>query len=200
MNEKYIITIGRQLGSGGRIIGKKLAENLGFSYYDKELINLASKESGLNKEIFEQADETPHFSFFDNFFDVQYARNYLVNNNLFTIQSEIIHSLAEEKSCVFVGRCADYILRDHPNCLNIFITAEKEDRVHRITESEKVSEAKAWAFAEKVDKKRKEYYNFYSNKVWGRSASYHLSINASVLGVEKTARFIEQLAREKFGM
>ena len=200
MSKNHIITIGRQLGSGGRIIGKNLAKNLGFAYYDKELINLASKESGLNKEIFEHADESTHFSFFDNFFDVQYARNYLGNNDLFEIQSGIIKELAEEKSCVFVGRCANYILRSHPNCLNIFITAEKEDRIQRIVKEEKVSEIKAWAFAKKVDRKRRDYYNFYTNKVWGGAASYHLSINSSMLGEKKTEAFIERFAREKFNL
>ncbi|MDR2121994.1 MAG: cytidylate kinase-like family protein, partial [Flavobacteriaceae bacterium] len=178
MSEKYFITIGRHLGSGGREIGKKLANSLGISYYDKEIINLASKESGLGKEFFKRADEKIRFSFFDNFLGMQFSKNYLGNETLFEIQSNIIRELAEKHSALFVGRCADYILRDCPNRLDIFVTANKEDCIKRTAQRKKISYEEAEELNFKTDKKRREYYNFYTNRAWGRARSYHLCINS----------------------
>ena len=192
-----IINIGRQFGSGGLLVGEKLANQLGFSFFDKELINLASKESGLSAEFFEQADERRYFGFFGQLFrlgksaiDGDLDNNYLTNNTLFQIQSDVIRSLAEKQSCVFVGRCADYILRENPNCLNIFITANIEDRIARVSERQNMPPEKAKSILEKADKKRAAYYNFYTNKTWGAAESYHLCINTSVLGIDETAKFI----------
>ncbi len=131
MEKKYAITIGRQLGSGGKRVGEMLAAQLNIPCYDKELIQLASKESGLGKEFFEQADEKSGFSFIGNLFGISpwggdvYADNYLRNESLFKIQSDVIRELAYRQSCIFVGRCADYILRDHPLLFNIFISAKQ---------------------------------------------------------------------------
>lgn len=200
MDNKYIVNIGRQLGSGGRQIGKKLADNLNFAYYDKELINLASKESGLNKKIFEKVDEKNNFSFFENFLGLQFSKNYLGNDTLFKIQSDIIKDLANKKSSVFVGRCADYILREHPLILNIFITADKEDRAKRTAERKNISEEEAWKLNDKTDRQRKEYYNFYSNRGWGRASSYHLCINSSVLGMDETTNYILSFVKQKFNL
>ncbi|WP_221410503.1 AAA family ATPase [Apibacter sp. HY039] len=197
MNEKYIITIGRQLGSGGREIGKKIAEELSISYYDKELIYLASKESGLSKEFFEKADEKASLSFFDNFFNLQYSKNYLCGETLFEIQSDIIKRLSEKRSCVFVGRCSDYILRENKQRIDIFITADKEDRIKRTALRKNIDEKEAELLNNKVDKKRKEFYNFYSNRGWGRAGSYHLCINSSVLGINDTAQYISEFIRRK---
>lgn len=200
MNDKYIINIGRQLGSGGRLIGRQLAKDLNFAYYDKELISLASQESGLNKEFFEKADEKNNFNFFKNFLGLQFSKNYLGNDTLFKIQSDIIKDLANLKSSVFVGRCADYILREQPLSLNIFITADIEDRAKRTAERKKISEAEALEYNKKTDRQRKEYYNFYSNRGWGRASSYHLCINSSVLGLEKTTNYILSFIKEKFNI
>lgn len=200
MDNKYIVNIGRQLGSGGRQIGKNLADNLNFAYYDKELINLASKESGLNKEFFEKVDEKNNFSFFENFLGLQFSKNYLGNDTLFKIQSDIIKDLANKKSSVFVGRCADYILREHPLILNIFITADKEDRAKRTAERKNISEEEAWKLNDKTDRQRKEYYNFYSNRGWGRASSYHLCINSSVLGMDETTNYILSFVKQKFNL
>jgi len=204
MNDKFVINVGRQLGSGGRQIGEKLASQFGIAFYDKELINLASKESGLGKEFFENADEKKSHSIIGGLLGLRtnisnevYVNNYLSNETFFKIQSDIIRELAEEKSCVFVGRCADYILRDHPRCINIFITADTDDRVKRVTQDQKLTAAKALEVIEKTDKKRSEYYNYFSNKVWGVAESYHLCINSSVLGIDETVAFIRRFVEQK---
>ena len=193
-----IITIGRQLGSGGRQIGKHLAEQLKLSYYDRELISIASRESGLSKEFFEQADEKKKRSLFGSLFgsgaslmsgDFQ-SDSYLSDETLFLIQSDVVRNLAEQSSCVFVGRCADYILRDNPHCLNIFISADIEDRIHRVSEFAQVPPEKAKDIIRRTDKKRAEYYNFYTNKEWGVAKSYHLCINSSLLGETETIAYI----------
>ncbi|MDR2563627.1 MAG: cytidylate kinase-like family protein [Prevotellaceae bacterium] len=195
----YTINIGRQLGSGGRLIGEKLAERLGVPCYDKELIFIASKESGLCKEFFERADEMTQFvpkndlsSWFSSIFGGEFAGdNFLCNDSLFRIQSDVIRRLADEGSCIFVGRCADYILRDRPNCLNVFISADFDDRIKRVTELFKINETKARELIIRTDKRRAGYYNYYSNKLWGHATSYHICINSSKLGIEKTINLIQ---------
>lgn len=195
--QHQIINIGRQFGSGGHLIGENLAKQLGYAFYDKELITLASKESGLGKEFFEQADEKTKFGFSGGFLGLRtgisvdsFLQNYLSNETLFKIQSDVIRELAEKQSCVFVGRCADYILRDHPNCINIFITANTDDRIKRVSERQQLESDKIPDLLEKTDKKRAGYYNYYTNKTWGSAASYHFCINSSLLGIEKTVALI----------
>ena len=196
MNTNYIITIGRQLGSGGKQIGKILSQKLDIPCYDKELIRLASKESGLGMEFFEEMDEKSQHRFFSTFFQFRSGVmgnttvNYLQNETLFKIQSDVIRSLAERESCIFVGRCADYILRENPRCINIFISADLEDRIRNVSQIMQIEEKEASNFINEMDKKRAGYYNYYSYKTWGISTSYHLCINSSLLGIEETANFI----------
>ncbi len=204
----YVINIGRQLGSGGRAVGQKLAKDFGFGYFDKELVQLASQESGLGKEFFERADEKARFNFLGNFWagfsslvaDSSTGSNLLQNDSLFQIQSDIIREQAEKQSCIFIGRCADYVLREHPKCLNIFLTANTQDRIQRVMDSEQITAEKAREIVERVDKKRAAYYNYYSNKTWGMAASYHLCLNTSVLGIEGTTEYIKEFAKKKLGM
>ncbi|MDR0658502.1 MAG: cytidylate kinase-like family protein [Mediterranea sp.] len=209
MNDKYVINIGRQLGSGGKVIGEKLATRLGISFYDKELINLASKESGLCKELFEKADEKPSQTVMGGLFSVHFSlftdsslsyTNCLSNDALFKIQSDVIRKLVSEKSCLFVGRCADYILRENPRCVNVFIIASMEDRIKRLCETEHLSKEEAEDLISRTDKKRSEYYNYYSYKTWGAASTYHLCIDSSVLGIDETVLFIEEFARRKLGL
>ena len=196
MNTNFIITIGRQLGSGGKKIGEILSQKLSIPCYDKELIQLASQESGLGVEFFEKMDEKSRHRFFSTFFQFRSGTmentttNYLQNEILFKIQSDVIRSLAERESCIFVGRCADYILRENPRCLNIFISADLEDRIRHISQTMQIEEKEASNLVNEMDKKRAGYYNYYSNKIWGMSTSYHLCINSSLLGIEETADFI----------
>jgi len=205
MSEKFHINIGRQIGSGGLEIGQKLAKQLGITYYDRELIQIASEESGLGKEFFEKADEKDSHSLFDGMFGMRssliaqiYTGYFLSNENLFQIQSEIIRKIAEKESCIFVGRCADYVLKDFSHNLNVFITADLEDRLKRIANMHQLSREKAEVFIEKMDKKRAGYYNYFSNKTWGDSASYHICLNSSVLGIEETVDIIQNIVKSKF--
>jgi cytidylate kinase len=207
MNENFVINIGRQLGSGGREIGQKVASAMGIAFYDKELIRIASKKSGLKEEFFERVDEKKRFSLFSGllglrnpFTEENYSDYYLSNESLFKIQSDVIRSLAEQGSCIFVGRCADYVLKDHPGCLNVFISADLTDRVRRVSEIQHITAEKAQDLIEKTDKKRSGYYSYFSGKVWGDADSHHLCINSSFLGIDETAVFIGSFARKKFGL
>ena len=158
MEKKIIITIGRQYGSGGRYVGKKLAEQLGIAFYDKELINLASKESGICGEFFEKADERNSgsllkalamgFSMNNAIFQ---SNDYLSNESLFQIQSDVIRKVAAEQSCILVGRCADYILRDNENCISVFISARMEDRIRRAVEYAHIEEKEAEEYIRKAN-------------------------------------------------
>lgn len=207
MNGKYVINIGRQLGSGGKEIGEKLAARLGINFYDKELINLASEESGLCKEFFEKADEKASQGIIGGLFGMRFpfisegampCTNCLSNDALFKIQSDVIRHLAAEKSSVFVGRCADYILREHPRCVNVFISASKEDRIDRIRRMHSgINEEAAEEMMNKADKKRSEYYNYYSYNTWGAAATYHLCVDSSSLGIEETVRLVEEFVIRK---
>lgn len=207
MKKNFVITIGRQLGSGGRAIGEKLAAQLGISFYDKELIQIASQQSGLGKEYFEKADEKKSYSVFGGLFglrgalaDEPFSNYYLNNETLFKIQSDVIRELAEKGSCLFVGRCADYVLQENPRCLNVFISAAMNDRIKRIAEIRKISADKARDFVEKADKKRAGYYNYFSNKVWGAAESYHLCVNSSILGIDESVAFIRYFAEKRFAL
>lgn len=158
MNEHYVINLGRQLGSGGKEIGEKLAQEFGIAFYDKELIKLASEESGLCKEFFEKADEKASQSIIGGLFGTRFPfisdgaipyGSCLSNDALFKIQSDVIRELAEKQSCLFVGRCADYILRDHPRCVNIFVSASKEARIERLMHIHHISTEAAEELMEK---------------------------------------------------
>lgn len=196
--EPFVINIGRQLGSGGRAIGRQLASALGMDYYDKELLHMAARESGFCPEIFARNDEHKGFlrsmlssvmPFFGQGGD--YSCNQISDEALFSWQAEAIRKAAAERSCVFIGRCADYILRDHPRSINVFVSADIEDRIRRIAETEQVDEKTAQKLAEQGDKERADYYNFYTSQRWGAAATYHLCVNSSRLGTERTADFIK---------
>ena len=206
MEQKIVINIGRQFGSGGRIIGEKLSALMNIPFFDKELILIASQESGLGKEFFENFDEKSSHSIFGGLFGLRGAfsdemvpNNFLSNETLFKIQGDVIRHLVEKQSCIFVGRCADYVLKDHPHCLNLFVCADIDDRIKRIAEKEHLTGNKAKELIEKTDKKRASYYNYYSNKVWGAASSYHLCINSSFLGIDESVDFIKEFAEKRFG-
>lgn len=207
MEKKIIVTIGRQFGSGGRTVGKKLAERLGIAYYDKELINLASKESGICGEFFEKADERTSgsllkalamgFSMNNAIFQ---SNDYLSNESLFQIQSDVIRKVAAEGSCVLVGRCADYILREDKDCVNVFISASMEDRVRRAMEYNQLPQKEAEEYIHKADKSRASYYNYYTDKIWGAAESYDLCINSSCYGVDETTEFVISFLEKRFNV
>jgi cytidylate kinase len=205
MDKNFIINIGRQLGSGGRSIADILAHHYNITAYDRKLIELAAKESGLSQEFFENADEKKSHGFFHSIFSNRVAANalgsndsYLSNDALFKVQSDIIRDLAERESCIFIGRCADYILREHPRCINLFFTANLEDRISRMAREKDITPEQAEELIEKTDHRRADYYNFYSGKTWGIAESYDLCINTSHLGFEGTAKMlIDYIDRRK---
>lgn len=193
-----ILNIGRQLGSGGREIAKQIAADLNMKYLDKELVLLAAKESGIASEMFERADECTQktggfWGFHLPWMTALPFSAGLTNDTLFQIQSEVIKQEAQLHDCVFVGRCADYILRQRKDCINVFISAAEEDRIQRITKQRNITEDEAAQLIQKMDKQRAAYYNFYTNKTWGDAASYDLCINSSLVGIDKSCEIIKQL-------
>ena len=209
MEDKFVINIGRQLGSGGKAVGEAIAQRLGIGVYDKQLINLAAEQSGLCPEVFERVDEKESRNLFSTlvaylrspFVGSEYAgSNVLSNDALFKIQSDVIRDLAARESCIFVGRCADYILRDHPRRVDVFISADDEARIHRLRSRTGCTEEEARSMMERGDARRADYYNYYSSKTWGAAATYHLSINSTVFGDEGTADFILEFASRKLNM
>lgn len=203
MSNNTIICVGRQLGAGGHNIAQMLAEEFNATLYDREILNLAAKESGFSEKFFEQNDERK--GFLKGLFNVQtahlsgssiYESNFS-QENLFRIQSDAIRNAADKGSCVFVGRCADYVLRDYPNVTNIFITAPMEKRIQQIMEEKGIDANAARKYIEQGESKRADYYNYYTGKRWGAAASYDLCIDASILGTEATAKLISEYIRLK---
>ena len=186
-----IICIAREFGSGGYAIGKRLAEHFDMSFYDKNLLEIAARQSGIVADFFEKTDEKLSQPLGGGMFGLRFpfAGSMATEDNfgaekLFRIQSETIRRLAEYAPCVFVGRCANYILRDRTDCINLFISADMQDRISRVAKRTGLDEQAAAALTEKTDKCRAAYYNFYTSKTWGNSKDYHLCINSSLLGIE----------------
>lgn len=207
MKDKIVITIGRQFGSGGREIGKLIAEKLGINFYDKELISIAAKQSGLCEQIFETHDEKPTSSFLYSLVMDTYSLGYggtgymdvPVGQKVFLAQFDAIKKIAENESCVIVGRCADYALEEYRNVFNVFVHADRDARIKRVMERDNVQkEADVWDMINKSDKRRSNYYNYYSNKKWGEARTYDLCISSSLLGVEACADSIIELADKAY--
>lgn len=202
--DKIIINVGRQLGSGGHDIGRMLALDFGAKYYDRELLNLAAKESGFSEKIFEQNDEKK--GFFRGLFNVQSPlmsggsiyKSSFSQENLFQFQSDAIKKAAEEGSCVFVGRCADYILRDFKNVVNVFITASMDFRIDQVMARRNITRDEARRIIEQGESRRAEYYNYYTGKKWGAAESYDFCIDSSILGLVETEKLIAAFIRKRF--
>ena len=191
--DKIIYTIGREFGSGGKDVGQKLADKLGIAFYDKELLTRAAKESGLCEEIFHMQDEKPTNSFLYSLVMDTYSfggynsGSYLdmpLNQKVFLAQFDTIKRIANEESCVIVGRCADYALADSPGCINTFIFASKEYRIQRVMDRLNLTESNAKDLVNRTDKQRASYYNYYTSKKWGDSRSYDISLNIEKLGID----------------
>ena len=211
METKFYITIGRQKGAGGLEIAKRLSEEFGIPFYDKQLLDIAAKESGLSKDVFMNIDERRGSKFISGFFSgimgslyTEYGASSGINREeLFRIQSESIQHIANRESAIFVGRCADYILRERNACLNVFITATGDDRVERLLECNKIKDAERYTrdemieLLEKSDSKRENYYNYFTYKQWGAAASYDLCLNSSLLGIEGCVLIIKDIVKSK---
>lgn len=198
MSTNVVFTIGRQFGSGGRQVGKILAQKLGIPFYDKELIAISARDSGLSEALFSNADEKATSSIFYSLVMGNYpmasgalgVTEMPLNDQLFLIQSKTIKRLASEGSCVIVGRCADYILRDMDNVVNVFIHADLKNRVERAVRVYEVPENKAEDVCLKTDKQRANFYNYYSDRKWGMCRTYDLSLDSGMLGIEGCAEQI----------
>lgn len=202
----FVITIGRRIGAGGLETAHLLAETFGIRMYDRELLKEVAKASGMSPEIFERSDEKAAKRGLNGFFGIRLfshvnesltTSDITSDDTLFKMQCDVVRKLADRESCIFVGRCADYVLRDRENVLNVFITASMEDRVARMVRSHGWTEAEAVRFIEQNEKKRANYYNYFTFKKWGDSASYDLCIDSSKLGsieavVEQIKFFMKQ--------
>ena len=204
MSDKIVITIARQYGSGGREIGEKVAAALGIKHYDENLITLAAREGNLDETVASKADESAANSLLytlalgSNFFGSAMNFGYKppLNDKLFLLQSDVIRRAAEEGSCVIIGRCADYVLRDHPKRLSVFVYGDLPHRKQRVMDRhEGLTEAQAIDLINKTDRRRSSYYNFYTGNKWGKYDNYHLAVNSSLLGIDKTAEMIANAAK-----
>lgn len=203
--KNIIITVGRQLGSGGHDIARMLALDFNAQYYDREILNLAARESGFSPKIFEQNDEKKGFvrSLFSvqiPFVDNGMYKPGFSQDSLFKFQSDAIRKAASEGSCVFVGRCADYVLRDFPNVVNVFVSASMRHRIDQILAHRDLTPQQAKKVIVQAEERRASYYHFYTGKKWGAAESYDLCIDASVMGLVETEKFIAAYIRERFGI
>lgn len=205
MSKKFIITIGREFGSGGKEIGKLLSEKLNIKLYDKEMLKVAAEESGMCEEFIKSHDERPTNSFLYSLVMDTYATSYTsnpytempMNHKVFLEQFKAIKKIADEESCILIGRCADYALQDYENCLNVFIHSDLDARIERIGQKYDLPKNKAKDLISKTDKKRASYYNYFSNKKWGEAKTYHLTLNSNTLGIEECVEFIYQYVNTK---
>ena len=204
-DKNYVIAIGRQFGCGGREVGQRVAQLLDIDYYDKQLLLEASKASGIMPELFEAADErTPKF--FPSLWPLNLAMAGstftgdipMSDDSIYKAQCQVMKDLVDRKPCVIVGRTADYVLRDYCPVISVFLHAPIEDRVKRIIErgdcdTHDVAEKRA----DKIGKLRAEYYNFYTDKLWGHADSYDMCLDSSLLGIEGTAQFIVDFVKRR---
>ena len=189
-----VITIGRQFGSGGRIVAQRVAETLHIPFYDKAVIDLAAKETGLSEEFIRQAEQKKTSSFLYNLY--MSTQNLPVTDQVFISESEVIRKVAAVGPCVIVGRCADYVLRNQEGVLNLFIHAPLDERIFRAKEEYKVDAPDVKAYVLKQDKNRAAFYEHFSDRVWGKAENYHLAIN-STIGLNTTVDLILALAEER---
>lgn len=199
-NTPFVITISRHYGSAGRLIGQAIANHFGIAYYDKNILSQAAEDTGLGPRVFHNTDNPSidRKGFIRQFVNAvqpflgggDFYSSQLSDESIFTLQSGVIKKLAAEHSCVIVGRAADFILRDHPRHVNIFITANTEDRIRQIMDEKKTEFKVAQKLIKQVDNQRAGYYNFYADTTWAAAETYDLCINTSALGREKSIQFI----------
>ena len=197
MSEKIIITISREYGSGGRLVGKKLAQLLNIPFYDNELITLAAEKTGLSKDYFKDAESSSVGNMLLS------LSNLLPNNSpheiyglplnekIFLVQSQVIRDVAEKGSCVIIGRCADYVLKDNPYCTNVFIHADMKDKIRRTVDVYELTEKNVEYTIVKTDKRRANYYSYFTNQKWGQAENYELILNSSKIGIDNAAEVIK---------
>jgi len=202
---KYAIVIGRQFGAGGKALGAELAKRLGIRCYDKTLLSRAAESLGFRKELMANADERKP-SIFRSFLNCnpgianeQIAGSPMHGDSLYKIQSEVITKLAERESCIFVGRTADYVLREHPCMVSVFLHADRAHRIDRICKRGDADYHSAPDILNKRDRERQKYYNYYTGRKWGDSATYDITLNASGIPIDKLASIVIEYLNCKAG-
>lgn len=192
-----IITISRQYGSGGRIVAKKLAEALNIPFYDNELITMAAEKTGLSVDCFKDAEKTSIGNLFFSLTSLTPSIDSVglpLNEKIFLVQSQVIKEVAAAGPCVIVGRSADYVLADNPNCINVFLQADLEDRVKRAIDTYNQNPEGAEALVIKTDKRRANYYNYFTGGKWGKAENYDLILNTSRMDLDKIVEVIKTYA------
>ena len=207
MDKHYCICIGRKFCSGGRNVAAIVAQKLGVNVYDRDLLKKAAQNTGFSEKFFDEADEEKTRKglrglFMNHLSSNGLSNNYLSNESIFNMQSDAIRNIHENEDCVFIGRCADYVLRDSDRLLNVFIAADIDDRVARVCRhaDEGMTPSKALSLIEDIDRKRSSYYNYYTGRTWGDPAVYDICLNSTTLGYEKCADIIVSLAKERLGI
>lgn len=204
--DHYVITIARGYGSGGKTMGKILAEELGIHFYDRELMRLASDESGINEELFARADEQLKQSLLFKMARKEYkgelippdSEDFISNDNLFNYQAKVIRDLAEQESCVIVGRCADYILKDMDNVIKVFVHASLEDCIARLEGMFSLPQKELEKKVLSTDKRRAEYYRYYTGRNWEDAKNYDLCLNSQQLGFDKCVQIVKSYLNIRF--
>lgn len=207
MKKNTIITIGRQFGSGGHEVGKRLADRLGIPLYDRNLIQMAAKELGVSMDAAEEVNETIVGRFlsgyvvnmgdYTSYVSNMETENAPLSDQLFKVQSEMIRFLADKQPCIIIGRCADYILEDDHPCISAFIYAEIEDRIRRIMRIYNLNESEAWEKIKKVDRERKLYYEARTGSTWGSIESHQMLFNMSMLEISDVVDVLAAMYRAK---
>lgn len=203
--ENHVITIARSYGSGGRKMGKLLAKELGFEYYDREILRIASDESGISEELFNQMDEVKKMSLFRIARDMYTGEvippdsdDFISNENLFRYQAKIIRELAATRSCVIVGRCANFILRGRENVMNVFVTAPIVDCVRRVMETDGLNLEEAEKKIKKVDKRRADYFKYFTGREWHDAALYDLCLNTGHMSEQTCVDIVKAYMNARF--
>ncbi|MBQ1392061.1 MAG: cytidylate kinase family protein [Lachnospiraceae bacterium] len=200
--EHYVITISREYGSGGREIGRMLAEHLGIKYYDLDVIHQVAMESGVSEKLVEEMEQTVKNPTVHSFYywctQSTKEEELPIVERIFHAQTKIIKKIAKKESCVIVGRLANYILREEPNCFNIFVGAEMDAKIKRVVERDGIEEKKAKTKIEKVEKERANHCMYFTHKHWRDLRNYDVYVKSNFLGTEKTAEFILQMFKEKY--
>ncbi len=201
--DHLVVCISRQLGSGGREIGRTLAETMGIKFLDKELLESAAERSGITQELFEQSDEKPASNMLNmmpsiggNIKALNYTEYmaHMPNDQMQSIVADVIREAANTEPCIIIGRCADYILRGRPNMLSVFIHADLDYRIRQMSRLLNISEDASRSLVRKTDRNRANYYSYYTDRDWSSANNYHLSINSAFFNTERSAKLIQAAA------
>ena len=193
--KNYIITIAREYASGAGEIAKKLSVELGIKVYDKEMISLAAKESGLTEAVVAEAEQKRTNSFLYSIYMTSQVLP--ISDQIFMTQSQIIKKLAQEESCIIIGRCADHVLKENENCLKVFIHADMDDRIKRAQEKYGLTIDKPAEYIKKIDKQRASYYKYFTERTWNNATNYDISINTSQIGIDEAVNILKNIITKK---